>query len=143
MYNVNYIDDIAKKLTCDEKLNSKECMYKTCDSCKEKKIPLNDVDWGRQVKWFEWRRKRLEKEEASAKSVYMTLKEKEQGSIDVLHEEISTSMQRPCRHLYNIHHQYSVVTDMKRNLQRMMFYYILTSVKIIIVNTGRKFSQSI
>ncbi|WAR22315.1 hypothetical protein MAR_016289 [Mya arenaria] len=124
MYHSRSVNDLLKCLTCDGSLDKKECMYRECNGCKGRSIPLNEnIDRGRQVVWRVWRNKRIEipkKDEVGSqtvRTVTKTVKEKDQGTLDQLNDEIQAEAQRASRHVFNIRHQYQAISRLKENLK--------------------------
>ena len=71
------------------------------------------------VEWNEWKKKRVEKmqtDKHKAKTVIVTLKEKEKGTISNLVEEFHKELITCCIHLFNIKHQYRAIRSLKENL---------------------------
>lgn len=111
-------DILMKTVTCN--INSKECMYRECSNCDTKKrIPVNCEDEGKMLWWHEWKNRRIEKEkktpsgESCKKTVSMTVKEKEIGTAGLLIESTNTELQKACRYVYNIRHQFSTLRHLK------------------------------
>jgi len=48
----------------------------------------------------------------------MTVKSKEKGTVANLVHEFQQELDKCCKHLYNIHHQYIALTDLKRKLTK-------------------------
>ncbi|WAQ99824.1 LOW QUALITY PROTEIN: hypothetical protein MAR_024197 [Mya arenaria] len=111
MYHSRSVNDLLKCLTCDGSLDKKECMYRECNGCK-----------GRIV-WRVWRNKRIEIPKTdevgsqTVRTVTKTVKEKDQGTLDQLNDEIQVEAQRASRHVFNIRHQYQAISRLKENLK--------------------------
>ena len=118
--NIISSDDLLKlasTIVCD--ISSKECMYRECKCCNDKKVPVTSFQNGKMVEWFQWNTKRVEKETnipGGTKTVSVTLKEREKGTIDTLITEFQSEMDRTCKHLFNITHQYLAVRQLKSKL---------------------------
>ncbi|WAR07948.1 hypothetical protein MAR_017906, partial [Mya arenaria] len=124
MYHSRSVNDLLKCLTCDGSLDKKECMYRECNGCKGRSIPLNEnIDRGRQVVWRVRRNKRIEipkKDEVGSqtvRTVTKTVKEKDQGTLDQLNDEIQAEAQRASRHVFIIRHQYQAISRLKENMK--------------------------
>ncbi|MES9882527.1 MAG: hypothetical protein ABW185_16790 [Sedimenticola sp.] len=117
--NSKDIDTLIKEMTCDVK--SKVCMYRECDRCRGRNIQFKYSD-GRQVFWNVWRNTKIDKVkkngkgECDIKKVSVTMREKEYGTIETLTVEVMKDLERACRHIYNIRHQYSVLKSLRENL---------------------------
>ena len=100
---------------------SKKCMYKECDICKDKSIEL-EGEGHEQVSWYVWKNRKVEREktnDAGQKTIIasmMTIKEKESGTIKTLRDELNKEVQRVCRHLFNIKHQYKTLRLLRQEL---------------------------
>ncbi|MES9881945.1 MAG: hypothetical protein ABW185_13790 [Sedimenticola sp.] len=120
IYNTQNMNELVKTITCSDR--SKECMYRECGICKDKRVPRNEFDEGKQVTWNMWKNQRIEKVkknpegEAVTKTVSMTVKEEESGTLTTLADDIDKEMERGARHIFNIRHQYSALRQLRENL---------------------------
>jgi len=118
MYETKDLDKLCSKIVCDERNMS--CMYRECTLCKDKLLPCNNNDEGKQVVWKEWKTKRFEKNgnetDETTKIVSRVVKETEKGSKATLHAEIKKGLDRACRHIYNIRQQYSALMYLREHL---------------------------
>lgn len=111
------LHELAKTVVCDTK--NKSCMYRQCVVCKERKVPVNNFETGKMTEWYEWKTERIIKTKDStseSKIVSMTVKVKEKGTISQLVNEFQDELQKCCKHLYNITHQYQAIRSLKENL---------------------------
>ncbi|KAH3799293.1 hypothetical protein DPMN_152899 [Dreissena polymorpha] len=96
--NTNNVDSLLESVTCDT--NNEQCMYRTCNACKDKKIPINDVFTGKIVEWFLWTSKKVARERLNEKGEVvetqhtMTVKDLESGTIETLVTELQTDLHR-------------------------------------------------
>ncbi|WAQ99807.1 LOW QUALITY PROTEIN: hypothetical protein MAR_024180 [Mya arenaria] len=115
MYHSRSVNDLLKCLTCDGSLDKKECMYRECNGCKGRSIPLNEnIDRGRQRIEIP---KKDEVGSQTVRTVTKTVKEKDQGTLDQLNDDIQAEAQRASRHVFNIRHQYQAISRLKENLK--------------------------
>lgn len=106
LYNSKNLNDIT--------LDNKDCMYRTCEHCKEKKIPKNDVDMGKQTHWRLWKNKQIETTKKN--KVTQVVREVEKGTLETLDSEVNNEVERAARHIFNISHQYKAMTFLKDNI---------------------------
>ena len=109
---------LTKTIVCDD--TNKICMYRECNQCKDNKIPIaviNETDLFKQTTWHAWKTKREQIDEnKSSKIVTKIVKQQEQGTRQILVNEINEEMQRACRHIFNIRNQYKTLQYLRRNL---------------------------
>lgn len=98
-------------------------MYRTCSTCQDKKIPLNDqVNLSKQTTWKMWKNRQNEipvkgkDGQMGTKLTNRVVKEIEHGTLENLDIEINQEVQKVCRHVYNIGHQYKVLRNLKEKL---------------------------
>jgi hypothetical protein len=113
------LSKLAGEITCD--VNCKECMYRECKKCKDKTIVNANYDEGTIVEWYEWKSKRVEKEkmqkgDKSTVTVSVVVKEKESGAAQHLLTDFQEELQKGCKHLFNINHQYRALRSLKEKL---------------------------
>ena len=55
---------------------SKDCMYRDCNLCRGRRVPVDEFEGGQMTQWYEWKTKRVERpsENDSTKTVTMTFK---------------------------------------------------------------------
>ena len=104
---------LMKSITCDT--HDKYCMYRECKKCEKLQLEAENIT-EEQVNWFEWTNKRIEKGGPSPKIITMNVKEKKQGSKEILAEELNKDLQRACRHIFNINHQYQAMALLKEKM---------------------------
>ena len=116
----NNAEEVIKEVVCNPE--SKKCMYKECDICKDKSIQL-EGDGHEQVSWNASKNRKVEREktnDAGQKTIIasmMTIKEKESGTIKTLRDELNKEVQRVCCHLFNIKHQYKTLRLLRQELR--------------------------
>ncbi|KAK3102875.1 hypothetical protein FSP39_014573 [Pinctada imbricata] len=109
-----------KTITCDT--NRKDCMYRECSDCKGKVMHADCENEGEQVWWHTWKNRKVEKEKKNAsgesikKSVSITVKEKDCGTAKTLLEDTNVELQKTCRHVYNIRHQYGAIRSLREKV---------------------------
>lgn len=96
-------------------------MYRECNVCINKTVTIEnpDLDIGKQTWWYEWKNKRFEKEvngEMVKSMVNRTVKEKEEGTLGTLSEELNREVQRATKHIFNIRHQYKTLRYLRENI---------------------------
>lgn len=118
MYVSKDVNVLLKTVVCDE--NTKSCMYRKCPNCNDKTVPSEyNGDAGTQLFWDAWKSRRIEKPlgaDGKQKHASVTVKEREQGSKEVLAKEINSEISRACRHIFNIRHQYKTLKLLKEKL---------------------------
>ena len=113
MINTKDINELLKTIVCNDK--SFKCMYRECSECKDKEVPfIFNGEEGTQVNWSEWRNVRIETEDK--RLIYKTVKINEQGTKQILSEEINKEVTRSCRHIFNIRHQYQSFKYLREKL---------------------------
>ncbi|WAR17067.1 hypothetical protein MAR_031661 [Mya arenaria] len=73
----NKVDDVVKETVCDE--CTYECMYGLCDTCKDRKVNIDDKTLDKTVSWSQWpikKEKRLLKD-VKERVISFTVKETE------------------------------------------------------------------
>jgi len=110
------LHDNTKHMVCDEM--SKDCMYRDCNSCRGRRVPVDEFDGGQITQWYEWKTKRVERpsENDATKTVTMTVKERESGTIGNLVEEFQNELEKCCKHFFNIRNQYQSLKALKAKL---------------------------
>ena len=111
-------EEVVKEVVCDDE--SKKCMYRECETCKNKVVEI-EGEGHDQVSWFVWKNRKIEREkniggEIIKTSSVMTVKEKESHTIDTLKDELNKEMNRVCRHIFNIRHQYRTLRYLRQEL---------------------------
>ena len=103
----------AKLKVCDE--NMKNCMYRDCNTCKGRMVPVRVFDGGQMTQWYEWKTKRVVRcsESETTKTVTMTVKKKESGTIENLVEEFQAELEKCCKHFFNIKNQFESLKCLK------------------------------
>ena len=115
----NDIEEVIKEVVCST--DSKACMYRECGNCNTASIKIEGEGLD-QVSWFVWKNRKVEWEktndsgEKTKKTSMMTVKEKDSGTILTLAEELNKEVQRVCRHLFNIKHQYKTLRHLREDL---------------------------
>lgn len=96
-------------------------MYRECQNCKGKKIQTRKVP-SKMVNWYCWTTRKItndpqqnENETAKKLTKTMTVKQEETTSVDTLVEALQNDIERICRHIYNINHQYIELKHLKDN----------------------------
>lgn len=108
-------DTLIEDITCNTA--SKECMYNICDSCKDYKFVLDDLDPDKAISWKKWETKKEEREvRGNMKTVAFTVKQTVEGSLRVLAEEATIMLPRYKKHIFNIKNQYRHVSLLRRNM---------------------------
>ncbi|WAQ97389.1 hypothetical protein MAR_030079 [Mya arenaria] len=99
------IDETDLYDVCD--IKNKDCMYRLCNTCKCKQVPIKEFYEGKIVFWHEWKTQRVERkcDDGTCKTVTVTVKQQESGSIETLVQEFQEELEKCCKHLYNIRHQ--------------------------------------
>ena len=113
------LDDLAAKITCHT--GELQCMYRTCEVCKDRMIGFDILEPGTMVEWYEWRTKKVERESSHStdiapRTVSRTAKENVKGTIKQLTNEFHEELSKCCKHLYNIKHQFKAVRQLKEKL---------------------------
>ena len=111
-------EEVIKQIVCDPE--SKKCMYRECDICKDKSVEL-EGEGHDQVSWFVWKNRKVEREKIIAgqkikTASMMTIKEKESGTVKTLRDELHKEVNRVCQHLFNIKHQYRTLRLLRQEL---------------------------
>jgi len=57
MLITNDLKAVVEQITCSS--NEKECMYRECVKCKDKKLAMTLNEEGTQVKWHVWKKRVL------------------------------------------------------------------------------------
>ena len=93
------IEELAASLSCDPSV--KACMYMECENCKHNAIEIT-APYGPEelVKYLQW------KTAADEKGYTITVKETKTQSMQEMLANFEQSMERFCRHIFNIRHQY-------------------------------------
>ncbi|KAK6182417.1 hypothetical protein SNE40_010116 [Patella caerulea] len=115
------VEDLISKICCSDK---KECMYRTCPECKEKRLEFNVSEEESNIlaKYQKWQQVSEEKSkrnpDGSTKTytAKFTAKVEDEMRIRHLIEEFNDGLERICRHVFNIRHQYSQIRSLKQNL---------------------------
>lgn len=111
------LDDLASQITCQTE--NKDCMYRTCNTCKNKSVTIGAHEIGKMVEWLEWKTKKLEKTEPNGEVIRtysITVRETERGAVGVLIDEFQDDLKKMTKHLFNIKHQYKAIRKLKEKL---------------------------
>ncbi|KAL4235419.1 hypothetical protein ACF0H5_007055 [Mactra antiquata] len=79
------------------------------------------VEEGKQVKRYVWRKKSIEslrKDSNDIKIKRITVKDIDQGSQEVLAEEINNDIPKAAKHIFNINHQYNALRELREKLKQ-------------------------
>ncbi|KAH3810340.1 hypothetical protein DPMN_138730 [Dreissena polymorpha] len=114
------LPEIMKKVVCET--SSKDCMYRVCTHCKDKKLDLrqSESDCSKMVNFYEWKTKRVEIKlsNGETKLTSMTVKEKDTFSLNILCAEFDKELRYCCQHVYNIEHQYKAIRVLKEKMTK-------------------------
>lgn len=116
------LTDLINSVSCDDV--TKECMYRECLDCRDKKLETSAFDDGEQTWWFQWRsivEDREKKKKDGSKEmikVHSTAKEKVHGPMHKLSEDFSYQLTKKMgKHIQNIKHQYLSLKGLKENIK--------------------------
>ena len=105
-------------LVCDKA--SKNCMYGTCDNCKDNRLPpISPEDDRKDVTYAQWVTKEKEFTKGTGgaqetKRAKVTVKESREITIGELYEKFETELKpRFTTHTFNIGHQYRTLRSLK------------------------------
>ncbi|KAK6168704.1 hypothetical protein SNE40_020096 [Patella caerulea] len=116
------IDELISKICCD--VENKACMYRECNRCKLFAIKTDIDEEGQQkfITWSKWskisekRQKRNADGSMKDYTAVFTAKVTDESSMWELLEDFNKDLQRACKHVFNIKHQYSQIRNLKSNL---------------------------
>ena len=109
-------DELVKLVTCN--VNSKNCMYGQCDTCREPVLPFSHVDLNAKTTWKRWvttRENRTIKDES--KQIMITAKEETEGSVGDLIDTCKDLLVRYKKHTFNIVHQHKQYRNLRQNMK--------------------------
>ena len=101
--------------------NSKECMSRECNQCKNNTLPVNitDEQLHAPVSYFKWKRKREERNiHGQENEVKHMEKSTIVSSIEELIDDVNSQLPAFLIHIFNIRNQYSYLKCIRDNLAK-------------------------
>ena len=93
-------------------------MYRQCKKCNKREVQMKEVDLRRQVSWYKWCKRRVEKvRNDSTVTVSSTVKEEETGTLGHLVDEFQENLKKFNYHFFYIAHQYRALKMLKENMR--------------------------
>ena len=116
----NNTEECVKEICCN--IQNKSCMYRECNECRNRELNVTNCELGRQVHVYEWLNQTEERTrykpngESESFNVTIVKREKVQSSLGELIERTNILLTKFCRHIFNIHTQYTSLKNLKDNL---------------------------
>ena len=109
------LDSLVGQITCD--LANKDCMYRQCGQCEQKRIDFSVEDNTECVQWYQWcTKKEVRDVKGQEKHVQFTVKEEVEGEVFNLCTDFESSLERYARHLFNIRCQFRHYQNIRNEL---------------------------
>ena len=109
------LDSIVQKVSCN--VNAKDCMYGDCMSCKDPELPMTVTDVNSETTWSQWKTVKEERVVKDVpKTVTLTVKHENKGTVSDLVDNCTSLLQRFKRHYFNIQHQYAFYRELRHTM---------------------------
>lgn len=112
----NSTSSLLESIVCN--VNQMECMYGTCQECREKKAINNDtLDVTEEVFWWEWVRKTEEiTKDSKTRKISKNVKEMQQAKLSDLVDKFQRELKDFKKHVFNVRIQHKAYRDCIENL---------------------------
>ena len=115
-------EQLVEDICCD--IDDAKCMYRDCNGCKEKLVPIvmqDPEDAQQRIWWWEWKRQREtrikdEKLNPEEIQVQVTSQVRTEGTVEELCTKFQKDIARFASHIFTIRHQYRCIRELRSNM---------------------------